>query len=185
MKTTKQLKKISQFLCLLLRHKPQAADLDMDTQGWVSVEQLLANIAVNEKNAITLDELKSIVDDDNKGRYSFREDFAFIRCNQGHSLDWVEIDFQPYRPTEDLYHGTKPSLESVIMTEGLTPQSRNYVHLSKDLDTAKTVGKRHSKKDAPLIFVIDKDAPIEFFITDNGVVHAKEVPPEYLSVLKD
>lgn len=186
MKNLKQLRKVSQFLCLLLRHKPEAASLEMCNQGWVSVEQLLTNIAVNEKNALTFDELKTIVADDNKGRYSFKEDDNkfYIRCNQGHSLDWVKIVFEEYTPTEDMYHGTSPALEHIIMSEGLTPQSRNFVHLSIDLETARIVGKRHSKKEKPLVFSISKDAPIKFWITDNGVLQAKNIPAEYLSVFE-
>ncbi len=40
-----------------------------------------------------------------------------------------------------------------IMKNGLSPQSRQYVHLSKDVETAQNVGKRHDDK--PYILRID------------------------------
>jgi len=184
MKSLKQIRKISQFLCLLLRHKPEACNLDMNTEGWVSVKQLLKNIAVNEKNKLTLDELKLMVSDDTKGRYSFKGHGMMIRCNQGHSLDWVKIKFPTYFPKGDLYHGTAPHLEGAIMKDGLQSQGRNHVHLSETLETAREVGKRHSKKDEPIIFVIDKDADMTFFISENNVILADEVLPEYISILR-
>ena len=32
---------LSKYLCLLLRHQPEKAELDMDEHGWVSVKQLM------------------------------------------------------------------------------------------------------------------------------------------------
>ena len=38
------MKNLSKYLCLLLRHKPEDAELDMDEHGWVSVKQLINNV---------------------------------------------------------------------------------------------------------------------------------------------
>ena len=35
---------LSKYLCLLLRHQPAKAELDMDEHGWVSVEQLINGV---------------------------------------------------------------------------------------------------------------------------------------------
>ena len=180
-----RLKKMSQFLCLVLRHKPEILKLFIDSNGYTRVDMLLLNLNKSQHHdGLTLDELKEIVHNDDKKRYSLVGEDDYIRCNQGHSLPYVDIMFERYTPSKDMYHGTSPDLEAVIMRDGLTPQSRNYVHLSTDLETARTVGKRHSKKDAPIIFKINKDAPLTFYITDNGVINVKSVPPEYLMVLE-
>ena len=36
-------RKLGGYLSMLLRHKPEEANLDMDKQGYVSVKQLLKN----------------------------------------------------------------------------------------------------------------------------------------------
>ena len=64
---------LSKYLCLLLRHQPDKAGLDMDEHGWVSVEQLI--VGVNRHSSYKLDRelLEQIVAEDNKGRYRFDE----------------------------------------------------------------------------------------------------------------
>lgn len=44
---------LSKYLCLLLRHQPEKAELDMDSHGWVSVEQLIDG--VNHHSSYKLD----------------------------------------------------------------------------------------------------------------------------------
>ena len=62
---------LSKYLCLLLRHQPEKAELDMDEHGWVSVEQLI--VGVNRHSSYKLDRelLEQIVAEDNKGRYRY------------------------------------------------------------------------------------------------------------------
>lgn len=177
-----QLEKVSQFLCFLLRHKPEAASLNMNNEGWVSVEQLLRNISDSKKTRISSDELNYIVQSDEENRYAFSPDKLMLRCLQGHSLSWVKIDFDSYTPSEDLYHGTSEESVRSILKSGLTSRGRNLVHLSTSIKKASRVGKRHSKQEPPVILVIDKDAPIDFKISENGVVLVESVPPEYISI---
>ena len=72
------------------------------------------------------------------------------------------------------------------MAEGLKPKSRLYVHLSKDLETAVTVGKRHGK---PFVFKVKSGKMhrngFEFFLSENGVWLIKAVPAAFLEVLDD
>ena len=82
----------SKYLSYLLRHNPSDIDLSMNNQGWVSVGELISNLEKFDKYQITFDFLKEVVDTDSKQRYSFTDDFKYIRANQGHSVD-VEIDF--------------------------------------------------------------------------------------------
>ncbi|RFA07147.1 hypothetical protein B7R21_16640 [Subtercola boreus] len=52
-----------------------------------------------------------------------------------------------------LFHGTSPAAWSQIATKGLLPMGRQHVHLSADLSTAVSVGKR--KAPAPVVLEID------------------------------
>ena len=70
------------------------------------------------------------------------------------------------------------------MESGLLPKSRLYVHLSKDIETAKAVGVRHG---IPVIFTVMsaqmfKDG-FSFFCSRNGEWLIKRVPPKYLKVI--
>lgn len=181
----KELDQISQFLCFLLRHKPQAANLNMDTSGWVSVDQLISNISETKKTKLSFEELQFIVESDEEGRYTFNSENSSIRCQQGHSLDWVNIQYKSYSPNSDLYHGTKSESVASILSDGLFGRKRNYVHLSVNTQKATRVGKRHSKEKNPVILVIDKNAPVDFKISDNGVILVDFVPPQYISILKE
>jgi putative RNA 2'-phosphotransferase len=69
------------------------------------------------------------------------------------------------------------------MHEGLKPMSRQWVHLSKDYDTAVNVGSRHGKAIVLRInakqFVADGN---ELYISDNGVWQTKYVDPKYMEI---
>lgn len=172
--------KVSRYLSYLLRHKPEDLNLNIDKNGWVSVKELLEKI--NEtKYTLTLQDLSNIVETDNKGRYSFRDDKkTYIRANQGHSTTQVNLDFKKENPPDILYHGTSKSYLSSIRKTEIKPMTRQYVHLSSDIETATKVGARHGE-----VVVIEIDAKkmfedgFDFFISDNGVWLTKVVSPKY------
>ena len=165
----RDLEKISIYMSKLLRHKPELGGIVVDTQGYTEVESLL-----NALN-ITKDELDYIVSTDSKKRYSYDKTGTKIRANQGHSLPYVKIDFDEYIPKGTLYHGTAKKYIESILKDGLKPQTRNKVHISKDIETAITVGMRHAKiKDNLIILEIDalkmyKDG-FKFEISENGAI---------------
>ena len=138
-----KLDKLSVFISLVLRHKPDAANITLDEHGWANVKDLLVGINDTGRK-IDMDILEEIVATDNKQRYSFNEDKTLIRANQGHSVP-VDVELKEQEPPEFLYHGTATRFLDPIMNEGLKSMSRLYVHLSKDIETALKVGKRHGK----------------------------------------
>ncbi len=184
MKNQKQLNKISQFLCFVLRHKPEAIGIEIDTNGFTCVKTLIEKASMSPKTTITMDELHKIVDTDDKNRYLLVNDEngnLMIRTNQGHSLKHVCIEFTRFYPEKDMYHGTARRNHQSIMANGLEPRGRNFVHLTDNIETATSVGKRYDVE--PIILVISKDAPLEFFITTNNVIQVGHVPPEYIKTL--
>ena len=172
------LKNISKYLSLILRHKPEVIGISLDEHGWANVEELIAGIAKDYDFNMEL--LEEIVRSDEKQRYSFNEDKTLIRANQGHSVP-VDVELVEQIPPDILWHGTGEKYVSAIDTEGLIPKSRLYVHLSKDEDTATKVGTRHGK---PVVYhVLAKkmyDDGYKFFISVNGVWLTKTVPVKYL-----
>ena len=130
--------------------------------------------------ALTLEKLQEIVAKDQKGRYSFNEDKTKVRANQGHSIV-VDLKLEKQIPPEVLYHGTGIQNIPSILKEGIQKRSRQYVHLSMDIDTAIAVGKRHGK---PVVLKVDTAKMVQdgysFYISKNKVWLTEFVPERYI-----
>lgn len=177
------LEKISKFISLVLRHKPEAAGITLDSHGWANVDDLIIGINKNMTACFGVDDLETIVKTDKKKRYSFNSDKTAIRANQGHSIP-VDLELDEVEPPELLYHGTGLKYVEDIFEKGILPKSRLYVHLSSDMDTALTVGARHGK---PMVFVVDagkmhKDG-YKFYLSENKVWLTERVPCRYLKTM--
>ena len=173
------LTKVSKFISLILRHKPEEIGIELDKNGWADVKKLIKGVA-GTYPGFNIDILEEIVKTDEKQRYSFNEGKTKIRANQGHSIP-VDLELHSVCPPEYLYHGTGAKFVESIRKTGLIPKSRQYVHLSVDEDTAKTVGERHGR---PFIYRVcsgkmNRDGFI-FYQSENGVWLTKEVPVKYL-----
>lgn len=175
----KQKTNISKYIALVLRHKPEEGNLTLDKEGYCPTVDLVR--AVKRKFTwFTLNDLYDIVNSDEKGRYSFDIHRIRIRANQGHSTNQVDLTFKEVIPPDILYHGTATRFLNDIYREGLKPMSRQYVHLSKDIETATRVGERHG-----MVRVLNIDAKkmyedgYKFYLSENNVYLVKEVPQRY------
>lgn len=122
----------SRQLSYLLRHNPE--NLSMDKHGWVPIFQILSKLEIN------IDELDYIVETNNKKRFGYDTSKTKIRAHQGHSKSLnIDIKFEEVKFPKTYYHGTAKINEASILSKGLIPQSRAYVHLSKDIETAEKV----------------------------------------------
>lgn len=176
------LTKVSKFISMILRHKPEAIGITLDEHGWAVVEDLIDGVSENYPG-FNKEMLEEIVRTDEKQRYSFNGDHDLIRANQGHSIP-VDVELEQVEPPEYLYHGTATKYMHSIYKQGLIPKSRLYVHISDSPNKAYEVGKRHGK---PVIFRIrsgdmHKDGFI-FYRSANGVWLTERVPVEYLETM--
>lgn len=175
----KELKSISKFLSLVLRHKPEVLGLKLDSNGWADVNELIAKSS-DHGIRLTLDMLKLIVEVNEKKRFSFKDDFTKIRANQGHSIE-VDVELKLTEPPDVLYHGTAVKNKEEILKGGLHKMNRLHVHLSHEVETAKNVGTRHGK---PVVFIVDaKDMHAngnKFYLSENGVWLTEFVPAKYI-----
>lgn len=171
--------RISKFLSMVLRHKPENVGITLDENGWTDVPVLLKQLNAHGIT-VSLDILKHVVDTNEKKRFAFNENFSRIRANQGHSVT-VSLDYAPQEPPAELYHGTAQGFVTSIMATGLNKRTRHHVHLSTDIKTATAVGQRHGK---PVIFVVlakaMHEAGFTFFVSDNNVWLTDHVPVQYL-----
>jgi putative RNA 2'-phosphotransferase len=173
---------ISKLFSLVLRHQPEALNLDMDNHGWVSVDQLITNLKTMKNIEIDLNKIIQIVETNNKKRFILDETQTHIRANQGHSIN-VDVELQKQNPPDTLFHGTATRFIESIMEKGLLPMNRQYVHLSKNVEIATDVGKRHGK---PIVLIIDSKEMakngFDFFLSENGVWLVSSVPSKYISL---
>jgi putative RNA 2'-phosphotransferase len=172
-------KELSKFLSLLLRHQPDVIGIELDANGWVSVEELLRKLALKGW-IVSQGMLEKVVQDNDKQRFTFDEAKERIRANQGHSVA-VDLEFEAVRPPAVLFHGTAVSSVLRIREEGLKSQSRQYVHLSRDERTAMKVGRRHG---VPTVLRIRAEAMyeegFEFYVSKNQVWLTKAVPVVFI-----
>lgn len=172
------MRKISKQLSYILRHNPESIGCELDENGYVQTSLIL------DKLNITYDQLKEIVNCDDKKRFGFNDDETMIRANQGHSLD-ISIKYDTIIPPNILYHGTPDKNVDIILKNGLGKMNRTHVHLSKDIKTASVVG---SRRGSFKILEIDTKSMIEdgyvFNISENGVYLIDNVPNKYINLYK-
>lgn len=171
--------RLSKFLSLVLRHRPEAIGLELDENGWVDVEVLLGRCRANGR-VIDRSELDEVVARCPKQRFAMSDDGARMRASQGHSVA-VDLDYQPAEPPGVLFHGTVAASLDAIRASGLQRMERHHVHLSPDRETAINVGGRRG---APVILNVRakemaRDGYI-FFVSANGVWLTERVPVEYI-----
>ena len=177
------LKRVSKYISLILRHNPEVIGIALDEHGWANIYDLIRG--VKEKYpGFGIYELIEIVEKDEKKRYSFSKDMIFIRANQGHSIP-VDLELEAKEPPRFLYHGTARKYEESIEKNGLIPKSRQYVHLSADIETARIVGLRHAKDESQLVIYMIPALKMhengyEFFLSENDVWLTKKVPSVFL-----
>lgn len=171
--------KVSKFLSLVLRHKPEHIGITLQNNGWVNVDALI-KAANNHGFSISKEILSEVVLTNDKQRFSFSDNGKEVRANQGHSVS-IEIDFLEEIPPAILFHGTVNSALEGIRTKGIDRMKRQYVHLSSTKAAANTVGARRGK---PIVLKVNAKHMLndgfKFYLSNNGVWLTKTVPYKYL-----
>ena len=179
-----KLTRLSKFLSLILRHKPETIGLSLDSNGWADVNELIQKVKSSNRD-IDINTLSTIVEENDKSRFSFNENKTKIRAVQGHTID-VDLNLTPSEPPIILYHGTTIQNIISIKRNGISKMKRHHVHLSDNLDTAKSVGSRYGK---PAVLIINSkkmyDDGIVFLKSENGVWLTDFVDSKYIQFDKN
>lgn len=176
----KDKKQISKFLSLVLRHRPEYINLELNENGWADVIKLIEKAKTKEV-IFSIEDLDEIVSTNDKQRFAFNEDKSKIRANQGHSVKSIDLQLEAIKPPEFLYHGTVEKFIESIKNTGLQKRSRQHVHLSENLETATKVGSRRGEA---IILNINSGEMFEegfhFYCSENGVWLTDHVPVEFI-----
>ncbi len=150
--------KLSKEVSFALRHEPWKYELELDENGWVDIDQLIESLRWDRKwKSLDIKDLEIMIEKSDKKRHEINN--GKIRALYGHSTP-KKIVKEAKIPPDVLYHGTPKYFIESIREQGLIPKSRQYVHLSSDIETAIQVGKRRSEN--PILLKINaKQASID------------------------
>lgn len=170
-------RRLSKYLSLVLRHRPDIGHIVLDAEGWTDLDTLIAN---TPSGAVTRTEVEQVVRENDKQRFTIEGNR--IRANQGHTVP-VDLKLEPVEPPEFLYHGTNLRAFQFIKAQGLTKGTRHHVHMSEESGTAMAVGRRTG---APVLCRVaalrmHQEGHI-FYRSVNGVWLTDHVPPQHLKV---
>jgi putative RNA 2'-phosphotransferase len=133
-------KDVSRFLSRVLRHDPKSIDLALDAQGWARIDELIERAGAHGM-LLTRDLVLHVAQTSDRQRFAC-DGAGRIRANHGHTVP-IDLGIAPTEPPQVLFHGTATASLASIRAEGLVPGVRQYVHLTADAATAKSVGRRH------------------------------------------
>lgn len=171
--------RLSRRLSYVLRHHPDSVGIHLDAAGWVDLDVLLAALT-EDGLQVTRADLDRVMDAGDKRRFEVRD--GRIRATHGHSVS-VDLGLQPQAPPPVLHHGTVRRFLAAIRAEGLRPGSRQHVHLSPDVPTARQVGARRG---TPVVIDVAArrlhEDGHEFLRAADGVWLTGAVPPDYLTI---
>lgn len=171
---------LSKLVSYVLRHGAVENGIKITVDGYVETVELIDFCKKNKFPNTIYEDIVNIVCEDQKQRYSFIKNTSLIRANQGHSMNCVKIEFEKKVPPVVLYHGTTKRNLTAIKKIGLSAMKRHHVHLTDDIETAKSVGLRHGSQ---ILIVIDTKQMLadglEFLVSDNGVWLVDRVDPKY------
>ena len=189
--------KISMSLSRLLRHEAIKDGVHISSDGWVSTSDTLIwlNNELKKGPKITIEDLKRIVNNDMKQRYSLNEIKGLIRANQGHSMN-LNIKMIPItleNSPDYIVHGTYFRFLNKIKKEGLSKMKRQHIHFAvNDTKNDSQVISGMRTNCEVLIWIDIKKAindGYEFFISDNGVILTEGkngiIPPDYFSFVNN
>lgn len=174
-------KSLSKMMTKLLRHAPEEFGVVLDPEdGSCPIDTLLEAIQAQPKwSWVKQEDVEQVVRNSDKQRFEIKDER--IRARYGHSHH--KVRYNPGEPPAVLYHGTNKKALPSILKEGLSPMSRQYVHLSEGTHFATLAGSRRGEL---VILKVDtlsaKQLGVTFYYAGNEVWLADHVPPVCCSV---
>ncbi len=178
-----QLRKLSKFLALLLRHHPMRFPIKMDAQGFARLDEVMHMVQrLPNFRWVTRADVDAVLEMPGRQRFEVvaRGTSLHIRALYGHTA--LRPEYERITPPTMLYHGTAPEMLEAIRRDGIQSMERQYVHLTPDPETARRVALRHSAD--PVILKVHAHAAHtegQAFYRPTGEIYLTEhVPPAFI-----
>jgi putative RNA 2'-phosphotransferase len=180
-----KLDELSRVLSHALRHEPWLFELELDDDGWAPLHAVLAALRAHREDwqELSMADIERVIKCPGKRRHEILGEH--IRALYGHSVPG-RLRREPATPPAVLFHGTSVVAAKVILRDGLSPMSRQYVHLSADAATALEVGRR--KSGVPVLIEVAarlaSESGVAFFIGNQKVWLADVVPSRFIRAVR-
>ena len=174
---TKTQIQIGKKLCFILRHDLINSGLKCDSNGYVKVNDLITNKLIK---FITIDELKLIVESNDKKRFLLVQinNEYYIKANQGHSLlvgnlinDNTTLELLT-EPLSYCAHGTEQKYIESIYKTGLNRGLRKHIHFVSEIIKEKQTSGFKIKSDRIILINMEQcmKVGIVFYKSANNVI---------------
>lgn len=169
------LKRLSKFVSVLLRHNPDAFNLTLDDEGFAKLDPVWQAVKAKYGTRYSHQDLITLLDEN--PRYQIKN--GYVRALYGHSA--VTVTYPAVEPPETLYHGTVAAALIDIRKDGLQAMARQFVHLSTDTTRAEEVGGRRGR---PVLLKIRAQAAYAaghvFHHPEENHYLCRHIPPEFI-----
>jgi len=168
---------LSKFLSLILRHKPKEFNIQLSSDGFVNILNVV-DVASKYYRWVTPKHIEAIAFLDSRERFEIIN--GMVRAKYGHSIP-VNIKYPEALNVQVLYHGTSEENLKNILEEGVKPRQRLYVHLTSSIEDAWINARRKGK---PVVLVIDAEGMIKnkfkIFKASRNIYLTKFIPSIYI-----
>ncbi|KAK4515500.1 uncharacterized protein ATC70_010450 [Mucor velutinosus] len=169
--------RLSKLLSYLLRHGAVKEKLNISSDGFVAVNDILARPKFKH---VTFEQMQYLVDHSDKKRYELVQTPAgewLVRASQGHSLKAIQPDDLMEKVTgpvdTPVIHGTTLQAWDQIKQQGISKMGRNHIHFAVGLPNDPNV-KSGIRKSSQVFIYIDVDKArqdgIVFYRSKNNVI---------------
>ena len=171
---------IEKFLQSWLRHKPESAGLQLSSEGWARISDLIAAFE-NQGIDVSKETLESIIRTDSKRKFEMEGER--VRARYGYSIKF-ETKPHPGMPPAVLYHALPARFVPRVLEFGIKPIKRQFVHLSPERKDAIEIS-GHAKNPSILLKIAAHKAyesGVAFYPRGKGVWLSEEIPAEFVTV---
>ena len=148
---------MSKLLSLILRHKPELVGVRLSEDGFIDIDLLVDGIkrylSKSDWSWLSPLHIYAVAETCPKNRFEIKN--GRIRATYGHSLK-VKLNLPEDNVVKLLYHGTLRMNIPQILSGGLKPMNRLYVHLTDNIDDALIVARRRGKNLAVITIDAEK-----------------------------
>ncbi|CAG8467860.1 595_t:CDS:2 [Ambispora gerdemannii] len=186
--------RLSKTLSYILRHGAAKEGLQLRSDGYVKVDELLKLPKLRGK---TFADIETVVQNNDKQRFKLLEEESstgdgksewYIRANQGHTVKVEQLELEKITDPAlfpQVIHGTFLNKWKSINSTGLKKMTRNHIHFA--------VGRWGVRVTCDLFIYVDIEKAmtdgIEFFQSENGVILSTGIdgtlPIQYFKKVED